>query len=219
MATKSGRAVKLHTVYRNSKGEKLVTATGAISILAKNALIHWAWDLGVQGIDYRTYRDDKAEIGTLTHDMVFAHNKGTAVDTTGYTQDQIDLAETCFLKYLEWEDKNPFEPILLETPLVSEKYQYGGTPDNYCLKDGLHTLIDYKTGKAIYDEYFYQLAGYKQLLEENGYPVDRCIVLRIGRDEQEGFEVKEITDLERETKIFNLCVELYYLIKNKNGGK
>jgi len=215
---KNGKSVRVHTVYKTKEGERVPGVTTVLGILGKPALIHWAWNLGIEGIDYRKYRDDKADIGTLAHAMVMAHLKGEETDTSGYTEKQIDLAETCFLKYLEWEEEHDIVPIMLETPLVSEKYRYGGTLDNYCLLDGIPTLLDYKTGKAIYDEYFYQLGGYRELLKEHKSPVKRCMILRLGRDETEGFEVKERTDLKLEIKIFLQCVKVYHLqneLKNK----
>lgn len=217
---KNGKKIKIHPAYKDSSGETLPSVTMILNnILAKPALIHWAWDLGTKGIDYRKSRDDKADIGTLAHDFIMCHLKGVECDTSLYTKEQIDIAETCFLKYLDWEKWHEIKPVLLETPLISEKYHYGGTPDNYCIMDGICTLVDYKTGKSIYEEYFYQLGGYNNLLIENNQFPERFIVLRIGRDETEGFEVKELTDLKRETEIFIKLAEVYHLIKNKNGGK
>ena len=152
--------------------------------------------------------------------MELCHLKGEKVDTSDYTEKQIDLAETCFLKYLEWESQHKLDPILLEKPLVSEKYKYGGTLDFYGKIDGILTLLDFKTGKAIYPEHFYQLAGYRNLLIENRYKPARYIILRLGRDETEGFEVIETKKLKFETKVFLKCAEIYHLqneIKNKNN--
>lgn len=125
--------------------------------------------------------------------------------------EQLMIAEKCFQKYLDWEKEHDIQPILLEAQLVSEKYKFGGTLDNYCLLDEIPTLIDYKTSKAIYEDYFYQLAGYKILLEEYGHPVEQCLILRIGRDEAEGFEVCNRDNLEVEKQIFLHCLGIYHL--------
>ena len=216
----NGKKVKVHTVYKNKEGVRVPGVTTALGILNKPALIYWAWDLGIQGIDYKTFRDDKADIGTLTHLMALCYEKQEKPDTDYFTQAQIDLAETCFLKYLDWRDKQKIESIFLEKQSVSEMYQYGGTLDNYCLLDGVPTLIDYKTGKAIYTEQFYQLAAYKNLLEEEGNKVDQCIILRLGRNEEEGFETKTMTDLSKQFEVFLSCLKIYQLGKEikRNGG-
>lgn len=216
---KNGKKVKSHIQYKNIKGERIPGVTTILGILNKPALIYWAWDLGRKGIDYKVFRDDKGDIGTLAHEMILCHLKKETVDTSYYSQNQIDLAEVCFLKYLDWEKGNTIEPILLEKPLVSELYQYGGIIDNYCLLNGVHTLIDYKTGKAIYDEYFMQVAAYKWLINEtqevkkfNKFLKD-TMILRIGRDEQEGFEVRKIENTDKYFEIFKHCLGIYNLKK------
>ncbi len=204
---------KVHTIYKNSKGIRVPGVTTILSVLNKPALIHWAWNLGIEGIDYKKFVDDKAAIGTLAHDMALCHVKGQESDTSEYSKAQIDLAETCFLKYLDWESQHTMEPVVTEEALVSEKYQYGGTADNYCILDGIPTLVDYKTGKAIYPEMFFQLAAYVNLLKENNYPVERAMILRMGRNEMEGFEVKEMSDLKKEWQVFQNCAKIYTLKK------
>jgi hypothetical protein len=215
----NGKKVKTHIQYKNANGERIPGVTTVLSILNKPALIHWAWDLGCKGVDYRTFRDDKADIGTLAHDMILCHLKKEVPDTSDYTQKQIDLAETCFLKYLDWEKKNTIEPIYLEKPLVSEVYQYGGTIDNYCLLNGEKTLIDYKTSKAIYDENFIQVASYQNLINETiNEQLKDIMILRIGRDEQEGFEVKGISESNKFFELFKHCLAIYNLKKEIKEG-
>ena len=209
----NGKKVKVHTVYKNKDGARVPGVTTALNILNKPALIYWAWDLGIQGIDYKTFRDDKADIGTLTHLLALCYEKKEKPDTDCFTQAQIDLAETCFLKYLDWRDRHEIKSIFLEKQSVSEMFQYGGTLDHYCLLDGVPTLLDYKTGKAIYPEQFYQLAAYRQLLNEEGHKVDQCIILRLGRNEEEGFETKIMTDLGKQLEIFLSCLKIYQLSK------
>ena len=212
----NGKKVKVHTIYKNKEGVRVPGVTTALGILNKPALIYWAWDLGMQGIDYKAFRDDKADIGTLTHLLALSHEKKELPDTDYFTQAQIDLAETCFLKYLDWRDRHEIKSIFLEKQSVSEMFQYGGTLDHYCLLDGVKTLIDYKTGKAIYPEQFYQLAAYRQLLNEEGYKVDQCIILRLGRNEEEGFETKTMTDLSKQLEVFLSCLKIYQLNKEIN---
>jgi len=209
----NGKKVKVHTIYKNKEGVKVPGVTTALGVLNKPALIHWAWDLGMQGIDYKAFRDDKADIGTLTHLLALCYEKKEKPDTDYFTQAQIDLAEICFLKYLDWRDRHKIESIFLEKQSVSEIYQYGGTLDHYCLLDGVPTLLDYKTGKAIYPEQFYQLAAYKNLLEEEGELVKQCIILRLGRNEEEGFETKIMTDLNKQFAVFLSCLKIYQLSK------
>jgi len=210
MATKAqnGKKVKAHIQYRVN-GKRVPGVTTILGELSKPALKYWANAMGLKGIDIRQYVDDKADIGTLAHAIVLAHLRGEEVNTDDYTKKQIDLAENSFIKYLDWEKGKVIKPILLEEPLVSERHGYGGTIDNYCDLDGALTLVDYKTSGGIYPEMFYQLAAYQQLLQENGHSVTHTKILRIGRDENEGFEERDMRDLTLHFDIFIDALDIY----------
>jgi len=145
--------------------------------------------------------------------------KGEKPETDDYTKNQIDQAENSMLSFLEWEKSHPLSPILIETPLVSEKHGFGGTPDLLAKSNGDNCLVDLKTGKAIYDEYLYQLAAYEILLRENGYDVDNCRILNIGRTEDEAFQDRRAGDLSKEKELFLHCLAIYNLKREIRGGK
>ena len=211
----------IHTQYKLKDGTRVPSVTTVLGELAKPALIPWAWNLGVKGIDYRTFRDDLAEVGSLAHKIILCHLKGDTLDVGDFTPNQVSLAENCFLKYLEWERQHKIEPISIEEPMVSESYQYGGTPDFYGMVDGKLTIMDFKTGKAIYPEYFYQIAAYHQLVNERYRPVlvDNFRILNIGRDETENFVEEQRTNLDREFLIFVHALSIYKLKKQNKENK
>lgn len=204
---------KAHTIYKTQDGQRVPGATTITGLLNKPFLITWANRLGLEGIDSTKYRDEAASIGTLAHEMVQAHLQGYELDTSTYSQRDIDLAENALIKFYGWEKEHTIEPIICEIPLVSEKHRYGGTVDCYCKLDGVPTLLDFKTGKAIYPEMFFQLAAYEELLKEHGYPVEQRRILRIGRDETEGFEERSIPDTGKYFDIFKHLLSVYYLKK------
>lgn len=213
MADTLKKISKAHTSYKTSDGLRVPGTTTITGLLAKPFLITWANRLGLEGIDSTKYRDEAADIGTLAHAMVQAHLQGEKLDLAEYTSLQTDLASNAVLSYYEWEKSHKIKPIMCEVPLVSDKYQFGGTIDCYCMLDGEYTLLDFKTGKAIYDEYFVQLAAYKELLIEKGFPISKCRILRIGRDETEGFEERAITATDKYFKIFENLLSIYKLKK------
>lgn len=215
---KSGKKVKAHIIYKNKAGTRLCGVTTIIGVLNKPLLVPWANNLGLQGINVKDYVNDKADIGTLVHEMMFCDLKGIDVDCDYYTKVQIDIALNSFKKYLNWKKQHTIEPIILEEGMVSEQYQFGGTIDNYCLIDGVLTLIDYKTCKALYSEHFIQVSAYRQLLKEDknvGKKVIKCAILRVGRSEMEGFEYCEIPakKLALCWKLFKYCLGIYKLKK------
>lgn len=201
------------TIYKLADGTRVPGVTTFLGVLNKPALIKWANNLGLQGIDSTKYVDSLADVGTLAHSMILAHLKKEELDTSDYSQSQIDLASNSFLSYLEWEKHHKIEPILIETPLVSEEYRFGGTPDLLAKVDGVSTLIDFKTSKAIYPEHLIQVSAYWGLILEHGHTVDKAMILRIGRDESEGFEVKPVVALTTNWEIFTHCLAIYELQK------
>ena len=204
---------KAHTVYKTADGKRVPGATTITGLLNKPYLVKWANNLGLDGIDSSKYTDEAAAVGTLAHAMVQAHLQKEEIDTSMFSPVQVDLAQNAMLSYLEWESRHKIEPIICEVPMVSERMKFGGTVDCYCMLDGVPTLLDFKTGKAIYEDYFVQTAAYKELLLELGHPVERVQILRIGRDETEGFEERSITDTSKYFKIFENLLSIYYLKK------
>jgi hypothetical protein len=203
--------VKTHQVYKNAEGKRLCGVTTIIGLLAKPQLIAWANRIGLDGIEVSKYVDDLAGVGTLAHEMVFCHLTGKELNTDEYSKNDIDRAENAMISFLEWTKDKKIEVILAEAPMVSEKHQFGGMCDLYCKINGEHLLVDFKTSGAIYDEMMIQLGAYKMLLEENGHKVDKAMIVRIGRDETEGFETRTVTDFTKYQEIFKHLLSIYEL--------
>ena len=125
----------------------------------------------------------------------------------------MSLAENACLSWFEWKRNHEIVPVHCEVPFVSDRMKYGGTVDCYCMLDGRPTLLDFKTSKAVYEDYFVQLAAYAELLREANLPVDECRILRVGRDETEGFEERTISDTRKWFEIFRHLLDVYYLKK------
>ena len=205
---------KAHIRYKTSEGKIVPGATTITGLLAKPYLIKWANDLGLEGIDSSTYTDEAAKVGTLAHALIQADLQGETLDMRQYSPIQIDLAENAILSWYEWKKHHDIQPIHCEVPFISDRMLYGGIVDCYCILDGKPTLLDFKTGKAIYPEYFVQLAAYAELLRENGCQVDECRILRIGRDETEGFEERSVADTRKWFEVFQHLLAVYYLKKD-----
>jgi len=204
---------RIHTVYKTRDSKRVPSVTTILGILNKPALLTWAWQCGVDGLDYRAVRDDAAGVGTLAHYLIMCDLKGKTPDTSTYSPSDLHRAETCLIKYWDWQKQTKPEPLLIEEPLVSEMYSFGGTIDCLAKCGDEVWLVDYKTGKGIYAEMIYQLAAYKWLLEENGQHVDQARILRIGRNEDEGFEEKQFNNLDKAFELFLNCKNIYELQK------
>ena len=200
--------LKAHQKYYTKDGILVPGVTTVIGVLAKPALVGWANKLGLQGVEVGKYVDSLASVGTLCHNIVECYLTKKEVDYSDYTPNQRALAEGAAKKFFDWEKKNKFVFLKSELQLVSEKHFFGGTCDIYCELDGKKTLIDIKTSKACYGEHFTQVAAYKILLEENGYPVEDAKILRIGREEAEGFDVKDIPMIDVHAEKFLACLRI-----------
>jgi len=209
-----------HQKYFLADGTEVPSVTQVLSVLGKPALIHWAWQLGKDGKDYRKERDGAASAGTLAHAYIKAHLKNEKLPEDylmQFSKHEIDQAENAFIKFLEMMKYREFQPLLIENPLVSEKLRVGGTPDAYGIYDGKKEIWDFKTSKDIYPEYFYQLAGYKLLLEEHGHPVERVRIIQFNRSDENldyAMGSKDADKLNAETEIFLACLKIYQLSKN-----
>ncbi len=211
---------RTHTQYKLQDGTLVPSVTTVLRVLDKPALVHWAWECGMRGGDYREVRDAAARVGTLAHLLITCHLKGETPDARNCSAIEMKKARSCFAKYLKWEKEHPITPVMIETPLVSEEFKYGGTPDLLASLDGEFTLIDFKTGgSGIYPEMFYQLAAYRQLLTEQGWPVTSARILRVSADEDDDFQEEVRTDLDREWQIFLRSLEIYRLQNSSGSGE
>lgn len=130
-------------------------------------LIHWAWQQGVDGINYRDTSASAADAGTLAHAMAEAYIKGEkeAVTVLDYTDEQVELATTGFAGFRRWMRQTKVSIIDQEMSLVCPEYEYGGTPDAVGIIDGELVLLDWKTSSGVYIEMLVQLAAYVNLIE------------------------------------------------------
>ncbi len=209
---------KAHGPYKLKDGKRVPSVTTITGVLDKPALVRWANQLGLKGIDSSTYVDALAAVGTLAHDMILADLSGGSVSAASSQADPAtrDLAENSYLSFCAWRKQHDIRPIALEKSLVSERFRYGGRADMVAEVDGVLELVDFKTGKGIYPEMFYQLAGYVPLLLENGVvdrPIDRARILCIPRADTEVFIEKAKASLRVEWQIFQRCLEIYNLMK------
>ena len=149
------------------------------------ALIQWAYKQGRehenlvnQGLQAPKHLYDvtqkAADIGTVVHDMVEASEKGEEYKKLLFnlpSEEDRTKAESGFKAYQVWRSMNRIEILEQEIQLVSQEYQFGGTPDAIGLFAGELCLIDWKTSNSVYQDYLIQLAAYKHLIEE-GYRLD-----------------------------------------------
>lgn len=193
-------------------GKEVAGTTTILDVYAKNALPAWANKLGREGIKLSEYMKERANVGTLTHDLSGGYFIGKAPSKEGYTETEIKEAYECFDKFMEIGGKYSFEPIDIETPLVSEVFEYGGKPDYYGKVDDLLTIGDWKTSDGVYDNMIIQLGAYYGLLKENKKLVQRGAIFNIPPgDKKARATFISVPTLEVGFEIFKHCLSIYNL--------
>ena len=172
------------------------------------SFLDWVWGCGKKKKPWRGERDYAGKIGKLAHALVMSYWTKEEVSLSGYTLGQCDMAGHCADKIYSWKDLKAIEPILVEIPLVSEVYKFGGQPDLYARVNGKNRLIDIKTSGNIYDSHWLQLAAYGILLRAvRGFKVDEYQILWLPKDNR--FDDPIRTDLRREKRIFKYLLSIY----------
>lgn len=128
-------------------------------------LIHWAWNLGKEGKDYREVRDKAADAGTMAHAAVDAWVRGKEPEFAG-DPDICEKAQRAYGAFLDWAQQTNLRVTHSEVPLVSERHRYGGTFDALLVQNS-RAMGDWKSSNACYPEYLIQVAAYGHLWEEN----------------------------------------------------
>ena len=99
-----------------------------------------------------------------------------------------------FDKLKKFDKALGIKPLYIEKKIYSKKYNYAGTLDLICTtkKSNELTLIDWKTSKAIYDNYIYQTLAYKFAFEEEtGEAIKSMKIIRIPKGEEK-IEIKDV---------------------------
>lgn len=194
------------------------TITGRFKDAA--GLIHWAWQLGRDGKDYREERDKAADVGTMIHSQADAviHKREIPRCPETFTDAQREQVRRGFASFYVWYQNtissNTISSIeWTERQLVSEQYRFGGTPDAYGRdKSGRGCIFDWKSG-GIYQDALIQVGGYSILCEENNFPVDGGFhIVRFAKDTGD-FVHRYFPELDIARRQFILLREAYELDK------
>jgi len=206
---------KQHTIYKDKNGKILYGTTTVLNILAKPALYQWYYKMGKEGINPFKKKDTAGDIGTIAHALIMCHLKGWELDKSNLPPQNVSIAENCVISYFEWEKGKTIKPLLIEQELIDEVLGYGGTIDLYGEIDKELCLIDFKTSSGIYKDMWYQVAGYRNLLQKNKYQVDKVTILNIGKDENSDFAMKSLKNTDIQFEIFKNCLNTYKLQKEE----
>jgi hypothetical protein len=203
--------------YFTADGTRVPSVTTIISRFKDSGgLIHWAWQQGRDGKDYRETRDAAADAGTCAHALVESFIRGTAVVApTAYGEEVIEKGTRAFENFRRWADQTRLVSDHPETAMVSERHRFGGTLDAVTL-EGKRAILDWKSSNALYHDYLMQVAAYGMLWTES-HPDDPIVggyhIVRFSKTDAD-FEHRFFQDLADAERMFLLLREAYDLDQN-----
>src|SRR5262249_35193952 len=79
----------------------------------------------------------------------------------------------------DWATEVALEPLAVEHTVACLQCGYAGTLDLYALVRGVLTVLDWKSGKAIYPEAFLQNVAYRHAAARLGLPAEQGLIVRL----------------------------------------
>lgn len=150
---------------------------------ARPGMSEAAWITSMQSRLTKTKAHQKelakaSEIGSQAHALIEWTLKARMMEQPGPPPKITDKAQWSFMAWEDWARSVDLKPIFVEQVVYSEKYSYAGTLDLMAEVNGKLTVLDWKTGKAVYPEAHLQNAAYRQAIREMGHgdPVQGIIV-------------------------------------------
>jgi len=194
--------------YYLINGTKYDRVTSVLNIIDKPALRMWYANAGVKRA--RHISQTRADIGTTVHKLIEIHLSGEEVQLDNYD----DEIKQSILLFQEFQKKNNLIPEGVEVFLWNDEYEYAGTTDFIGMCNGKRMILDWKTSKMIYEEYWLQLSAYVIAFEAlTNVKVDGAGILCI-RDGTTTF--KDIT-YDEAKKLFEIFIAAKKLNRWKNG--
>lgn len=132
------------------------------------------------------------DIGSQIHALVEWTLKASMMEQPGPSPHVTDKAQWGFMAWEDWKKSVNLKPVYIEQTVFSERYGYAGTMDLLAYVNGVLTVLDWKSGKAIYPEAYLQNAAYRHALREMGHgDPQQGIIVRLPKvDTDPEFEVK-----------------------------
>src|SRR5262249_44547346 len=90
-----------------------------------------------------------------------------------------DAATWAVESWKDWARSVALEPLAIERVVYCQACGYAGTMDLYARVGGVLTVLDWKSGKAIYPEAFLQNVAYRHAAARQGMPSTQGLIVRL----------------------------------------
>jgi hypothetical protein len=132
---------------------------------------------GVKAADREKHR--AATIGTAVHAGIEWYLRRMLADDPGPEPELPDPAIWAVESWRDWAKSVALEPLVVERTVYCLECGYAGTLDLYAKVKGVLTVLDWKTGKAIYPEAFLQNVAYRHAARRLGMPSTQGLIVRL----------------------------------------
>lgn len=211
--------------YYDEAGNFVPSVTTILEAYPKDA--HFFKWLKEVGSDADAIRDEAGRRGSVVHQLTEQYDAGEEVSLLNMDGNlQYKMLEwSMFERYVEFSERFKPEILMSEQNFVSSFLGYAGTLDRVIKMNGKTYLIDIKTSNVIHDQYWLQLAAYRELLAP-GLEVDFVGILhlnaktrtegKIGAIQGQGWQLITQSSSEKELDLFNKVRELW-MVQNKDA--
>lgn len=155
---------------------------------------------------HKVKKQEAANVGTLAHNWIEGHLRGFNEPFPENPQ-----AQRACEAALKWLDAHHVQVRYVEAPVYSREFHYAGKYDWDGQVDGTQALLDWKTSKGLWEEYFAQTSAYVHAVEEeSGIFIPERWLLRIDKETGEFEDVRIPREQqERDFAAFAGAIQIY----------
>ena len=132
---------------------------------------------GVKAADREKQR--AATIGTAIHAGIEWQLRTRLGEDAGPEPVLPDPAAWAVESWKDWAKSIALEPLAIERTVYCEACGYAGTLDLYARVEGALTVLDWKSGRAIYPEAFLQNVAYRHAAARQRLPSSQGLIVRV----------------------------------------
>ena len=157
------------SLYQDSHGTPQMSRSGWLTTLQAR--------LGTERAHQKEL-NKAGDIGSQIHALIEWELQSKMLEKAGPSPHVTDAAMWGYMAWQDWAKSVNLKPLAIEQAVWSRTHGYAGTLDLLAEVNGELTVLDWKSGKAVYPEAHLQNAAYRHAIREMGHgdPVKGIIV-------------------------------------------
>ncbi len=159
-------------------------------------------------------------IGTNVHNRIeWEFNQELTQTDEPIVELESPEAERSFERAVDWRKSTKLKVLGTERKVISLHGRYAGTLDALVRCEGKVGVIDFKTGKRVYEEAFLQNCAYRLALAEEGIKTQAGWIILLPKTEDDSpFEVVEVPPMEELIEPWMSAVALHRWLAERKAN-